>query len=213
MICGVDEAGKGAVLGPLVVAGVCCADEEACRRLGARDSKELSPSQRLEICHLIEREFRHEVILIGPSEIDAAMERMTLNELLVRMHAEIVRRLRPEIAYIDACDVNAARHGERVKASLGFECRIHSMHRADRLHPAVGAASILAKVRRDLAIEELSRTYGGIGSGYPSDPITRDFLERYIREHRMPPPIARRRWKTVIALMARLEQRDLGEGP
>ncbi|MDH7593681.1 MAG: ribonuclease HII [Methanomicrobiales archaeon] len=207
MICGVDEAGKGAVLGPLVVAGVCCGSEEECRRLGARDSKELTPSRRRELSRKIERQFRHAVISIEPAEIDAAMERSTLNDLLASAHAEIVRRLKPDVVYLDSCDVDAARFGGHVKGLLGFECSIHSLHGADRRHPVVGAASIIAKVRRDLAMEELCRVHGELGSGYPSDRITRKFLERYIAEHGAPPPYARKRWRTIARMMGEREQR------
>lgn len=209
MICGVDEAGKGAVLGPLVIAGVCCDSEDECRSLGARDSKELTPSRRSELSRDIERHFRHEVIFIEPAEIDAAMERSTLNALLASAHAEIVRRLKPDIVYLDACDVNAARFGEEVRRQLGFGCQIYSLHAADRRHPVVGAASIIAKVRRDHAMEELRRVHGELGSGYPSDRLTREFLERYIAEHGGPPPCARKRWKTVARMMQGMEQRRL----
>lgn len=212
MICGVDEAGKGSVLGPLVIAGVCCASDTECAAIGARDSKLLSPERRRCIAEEIGRRFRTSVVVFTPDEIDRAMERMTLNELVARGQAEVLRALRPDTAFLDACDVNEERFRETVRRHLDFGCRLVSEHGADRRYPVVGAASILAKVRRDLAIEELSRIYGELGSGYPSDPVTRAYLERYIREHRAPPPFARRRWKTVTRLLGQLEQSRLGCG-
>ena len=73
-------------------------------------------------------------------------------------------------------------------------------NRADARFPVVSAASILAKVRRDLRIKELAAEYGEIGSGYPSDPVTRRFLEAWLKRHGSPPPFARARWGTFARL-------------
>jgi ribonuclease HII len=211
MICGVDEAGKGAVLGPLVVAAVACHDDAECRALGARDSKELTPSRRTILCREITARFPVAVVAYSPGEIDTARETMTLNDFMARAHAEVISRLEPDLAYVDACDVDAPRYGGSVSAHLRSPCRIVSEHHADRQYAVVGAASIVAKVTRDAAIAALASEHGEIGSGYPSDPYTVAHLEAYLKVHRHPPPYARRSWATISALQAQREQRKLSE--
>jgi ribonuclease HII len=75
----------------------------------------------------------------------------------------------------------------------------------------VSAASIIAKVTRDREITILSEEFGKIGSGYPSDPVTIAFLSAYIKSHDAPPPIARKSWKTVSAMLVTNAQSSLTE--
>ncbi|MDV2481479.1 ribonuclease HII [Methanoculleus sp. Wushi-C6] len=195
-----DEAGKGSVLGPMVVAAVGCRAVEDLAALPIKDSKVLRPKQREEIYGVLFKEFSIAVVTIDAAGIDDCRTRMSMNECVAELHAEALMGLRPEQAYLDACDVNAERYGRTVAGHLDFPCDIVAEHRADARHKIVGAASIVAKVTRDRAIWELSQQYGKIGSGYPSDPVTIEFLRSYIREYGSPPPCARRSWKTVTNL-------------
>jgi ribonuclease HII len=211
ILCGVDEAGKGAVLGPLVVAGVACRRKRDLSDLGVKDSKALSPARREVLAGEIRASFPVEVLQISPGEIDA--RGMTMNALMARSHARVISALHPAIAVVDACDVVASRYGAMVSGHLDNPCRIVSRHHADRHHPAVSAASIVAKVERDHAIGVLKVEYGEIGSGYPSDPGTIRFLEGYIRQHGHPPPMARRSWETIRTLVTQAEQSSLLDFP
>jgi ribonuclease HII len=208
VICGVDEAGKGAVLGPLVVAAVACGSDEEAGRVGARDSKALTPARREEIYALITARFQVATRTITPREIDARPGH-TLNLSIARAHAAVVSDLGPELAILDACDVNEVRYGRTVAGFLTRRCRIRSLHEADRIHPVVGAASIVAKVLRDRAIAALAEEYGEIGSGYPSDPVTVAWLREYLEREHAPPACARASWATTRDLMAELLQRQL----
>lgn len=205
MICGVDEAGKGSVLGPLVVAAVACGSEEEARAIGARDSKTLSPGRREEIFPEILARFQVATRMIPPERIDAR-PRLSLNTCIARAHAGVVSELRPDLAILDACDVDARRYGRTVARFLTRRCRVLSVHDADRTHPVVGAASIVAKVLRDRAIADLARDHGEIGSGYPSDPVTIAYLREYLKARGAPPPFARASWATTRALMNELHQ-------
>ncbi|MCE5338992.1 ribonuclease HII [Methanoculleus sp. UBA303] len=200
MICGVDEAGKGSVLGPMVVAAVGCRATEDLAALPIRDSKVLRPKQREALYEILFRDFSIAIVTIDAAGIDDARSRMSMNECVAELHAEALTGLRPEYAYVDACDVNAERYGRTVAAHLDFPCAIVAEHRADARHKIVGAASVIAKVTRDRAIREIGEQYGKVGSGYPSDPVTIEFLRGYIREYGNPPPCARRSWKTVANL-------------
>jgi len=209
VICGVDEAGKGSVLGPLVVAAVAIPSERALDDLGVKDSKLLSPKERERLYALIKKRCKVATVRLDAADIDAVRLEMTLNVAVARAHAQAINKLSPACAYVDACDVNCLRYAEMVKGYLTHSCEIVSEHHADDKFPVVSAASIVAKVTRDRAIVTLSKKYGDIGSGYPSDPVTIRFLNTWIDEHKTPPPIARKSWKTVSAILARKHQRSL----
>lgn len=209
MICGVDEAGKGSVLGPLVVAGIGVSSEERLADLGVKDSKLLPPRERERLYREIRKRCRVATVVINAQEIDTIRAEMTMNACVARAHARVIQKLSPACAYVDACDVNCFRYAEMVRQHLPRPCEIVSEHHADGKFLVVSAASIIAKVVRDREIKKLALQYGEIGSGYPSDPVTIRWLTGYIGEHPAPPPIARRSWKTVGTLLAQKTQRSL----
>lgn len=209
MICGVDEAGKGSVLGPMVVAAVGVRSEDALDDLRVKDSKLLSAKERERLYTLIRKRCKVATVRLDANEIDAIRTEMTMNAAVARAHAQVIMKLSPHCAYVDACDVNIFRYAEMVKSHLDNHCEIVSEHHADEKFPVVSAASIIAKVTRDRAIVTLSKKYGELGSGYPSDPVTIRFLNDWIDEHRTPPLIARKSWKTVGAILARRSQKSL----
>jgi ribonuclease HII len=211
VICGVDEAGKGSVLGPMVVAAVGVSSEDILADLGVKDSKVLSAKERERLYIILRKKCRVATVKLDAQEIDLVRQDMTLNEAVARAHAQVIKKLAPDCAYVDACDVNTFRYAEMVKNHLVLPCKIVSEHHADEKFPVVSAASIIAKVTRDRAIATLAKKYGEIGSGYPSDPVTIRFLNSYIDKHRVPPPIARKSWKTVSAILAKKTQSSLGD--
>ncbi len=211
VICGVDEAGKGSVLGPLIIAAVGVSSEDVFSDIPVKDSKLLTPSVREDLYSVIKKQFRVTTVRIDAHEIDEIRREMTLNSCIARAHAKVIGRLSPSQAFVDACDVNSFRYAEMVKSHLACTCEIISEHHADETFKVVSAASIVAKVVRDHAIATLSKKYGTIGSGYPSDPITIAFLSAYIDEYKRPPPIARKSWKTVSTMIGMKEQSHLSE--
>jgi ribonuclease HII len=125
----------------------------------------------------------------------------------------VVSELSPRELYVDASDVNEKRYGETIRGFLPPDLRgirIVSEHHADRTYPVVSAASIIAKVRRDEAIENLWNEYGNFGSGYMTDPRTMNFLRDWRRTHTTFPPIVRLSWKTVKEIEDELGQSRLG---
>jgi ribonuclease HII len=211
VICGVDEAGKGSVLGPLVVAAVGVRSETSLSDLGLKDSKMLSEKERERLYPIIRKKCKVATISLNAQEIDRVRLDMTMNAAVARAHAQAITKLSPACAYVDACDVNIFRYAEMVKSNMPEPCEIVSEHHADEKFLVVSAASIVAKVTRDRAIRSLAKKYGEIGSGYPSDPVTIRYLTDYICEHRSPPPIARKSWKTVSNLIAKRSQSCLGD--
>lgn len=216
LICGVDEAGRGCVFGPLVIAGVVF-DEKKVKVLGdvgVKDSKLLTPKEREEIAEKIKSfALRFKVVEVTPAEIDfyvlKGKKLQKLNWLEAKVMARVIEELNPDIVYIDASDVNAERFGRWVGDFLTKKIRIVSEHNADQKWLVVGAASILAKVHRDKVVEELKNIYGDFGSGYPHDVKTVKFLEEWIKTYKQPPEFARKSWKTVKKLLVKQDKLEL----
>lgn len=204
-VLGIDEAGRGPVLGPLVVGGFLVPTDRVASlpELGVRDSKELTAAERTRIFEALGAVGERHHVVLAPSEIDTAVRSGRLNDLEARTFARLVRKTRPEIAYVDACDPVAARFGRTVAAYANVPTRVVSRHKADRDFPVVGAASIVAKVLRDRAIDRLRQELGtDPGSGYPSDPTTRAFLADLLRRGERPGYV-RHSWQTTKDLLPR----------
>ncbi len=205
---GIDEAGRGPVIGPMVIGAVVVDEENVpeLAKLGVKDSKKLSPGRREMLFDRIVNLLDDYVLLeLWPEEIDGRT--CTLNEFEVKNFIRALNSLKvkPDVLYIDAADVKEERFGEEISRGLDFAPRIIAEHKADDRFIPVSAASILAKVTRDRLIEALKEEYGEIGSGYPSDPRTRTFLEHYYREHGEFPPIVRKTWKTLEKIRENVE--------
>ncbi len=208
-VLGLDEAGRGSVLGPLVLGGFHC-DARAARELrsiGVRDSKLLTRAKREELFgrlpslgSCLSRE-------LAPRSVDAAVRRHRLNGLELEGFAALVQEAGPARVEVDACDVRAERFGARLAEAAEFRGPVESRHRADRDLPIVGAASIVAKVLRDRAIARLESQVGSpIGSGYPSDPRTVEYLRRAAADRsRDLPDGVRRSWATTQRVIRALE--------
>ena len=200
-ICGVDEAGRGSMLGPLVVAGITISKSKIklLKKLGVRDSKKLSPAAREYLYKkIIETVDDYHVIRIPPRVIDKSVANHSLNHLEAKYMARVISKLSPSTAFVDSCDVNSKRFGKEI-SELTSNTKIRSYHHADSKFVTVSAASILAKVSRDRAIMRLGKNHD-IGSGYPSDPKTKMFVKKSLRRnHDM--PFLRKSWKPVQVLM------------
>lgn len=212
MICGIDEAGRGPVLGPLVVAGVMVESDAPLRALSVRDSKKLSPERRTQLAPQIEKVGRHEILVVPAKDIDITRGEMSLNDFEARLFAKIIEQLRPAIAYVDAVDVDEIDFKRSIQRHVAYDVEIVSQHNADELFPVVSAASILAKVRRDAEIKAIEVELGEpVGSGYPGDPVTIAFLERWINEKGSLPPHTRATWDTAKRLLGNAATRKLEE--
>ncbi len=223
-ILGIDEAGRGAVIGPMVICGAVCRDDqsEELVRIGIKDSKQFTPKGREHAAQLIREVLEDAVIIVySPAEIDQAVRCRQLNVLEARGMAEIINSVCPDVVYVDAVGRiipglfisgpgirnfrQVLRDLVRVKPKLIIE------HNADERYPVVAAASVLAKVTRDRLVVSLHEKYGEpFGSGYP-DRKTVDFLIRYYQAHRCFPEDMRMNWKTRRKLVALLTQKKLDD--
>ena len=203
LMAGVDEAGRGSVIGPLVIAGVSFEENDLPKLadIGVKDSKLLSPQKRETLAPQIRKlALNCHVVFLSPVEIDRVVETgkrlHRLNRFEAQSMARVLAILKPDVAYVDASDVLADRFGEHIAENLDFTLKIVSEHKADITYPIVSAASIIAKVERDHAISSLQKKHGDLGCGYPSDSNTIKFLGDWIRKFGSYPDFVRKSWKT-----------------
>ena len=211
IIAGLDEAGRGCIIGPLVVAGVSIKhdQEEALRKMGVKDSKLLPHSRREELAKQIEEMAKDVIVIrVGPCKIDTyRKEGVGLNKIEALKFADVIRMLNPHLAYIDAPDTNLNRfHGFLTKLT-GNGTELVVRHKADRDYPVVSAASIIAKVQREIEIAKLKQEFGDFGSGYTSDERTITWLREFLKKNReFPEHLVRRSWITSSVLKGEREQ-------
>jgi ribonuclease HII len=198
-ILGFDEAGRGCVLGPMVVGGYMLTEDMAktVREAGGRDSKGMSATRREAIVPELEAlAVQWRTVALSPTAIDAG----NLNELEEQTFARIAAELAPDRVQIDAPvpPSGLGRFQRKMAALMHMPVdHVEVANQAEDRFPAVGAASVLAKVERDSAIAALRDDFGDIGSGYPSDPKTRRFLTQLLEDGEPLPPVVRTRWDTI----------------
>ena len=201
LVVGIDEAGRGPVIGPMVIAGVVLPLNHVSElhSLGVRDSKELDASKRAELAKVLTATLKHIVIVkVPPSLIDT----VNLNKLEINTFKYIAERLfklygeKIQVVYVDS--VGPPRHVIEAIQTISKKLKVVAEARADKRFIPVAAASIVAKVARDKEIERLSKLYGVRGSGYPTDPRTLEWIKQaYKQSPSNPPPFIRRSWSTL----------------
>lgn len=219
LILGIDDAGRGHVIGPMILAG-CLLDkstEDELKKLGVKDSKQLTPKRREFLAEVIrEKVEAFEVVIIYPDEIDSENSNGTkLNELEAFACARIINKINKGFGkmkvIVDCPSVSLIKWSDFLRARIKnlSNLEVSCEHKADRNHIAVAAASILAKSEREKEMERIREKYGEeIGSGYTSDPLTQKFLEKYAGKHK-DKGIFRKTWITWKNAYGNLKQRTL----
>jgi ribonuclease HII len=204
-VLGLDEAGRGPVLGPMVVAGVVVPEKmiKVLDKMGVKDSKRLTPNRRTVLSRKLTKMFDYEIVEISAMEIDKLRaDGVNLNDIEKLAMKKILKNLKADEIYIDALDVKEGRLQDEMQEFVGSKSKVTAEHKADDTYLVVGAASIIAKARRDEVMEKINKDYmratgdeDGIGSGYPSDPKTKEFLKKF--KYNEMPEFVRRSWATV----------------
>ena len=204
LLGGIDEAGRGPVIGPMAVAGVAL-DRKAqlrLKKLGVRDSKTLSSKRREELYGEIQLlSSRIATLMIQPDQIDEVVTKgrkyRKLNYLEAIYFARVADQLGASEVIVDASDSSPKRFRDNILEHMGRKCKVVAAHKADRDYTVVSAASVVAKVERDRAIERLKRRLGDFGSGYPSDPVTKAFILEKLKTGESLPDVVRKSWRTL----------------
>lgn len=219
IVGGVDEAGRGAVIGPMVVAGVSFREKDmrVLEKIGVRDSKQLSRKERAaKYGRLVELARSICICVVQSAEIDDNVSFKRLNHLEALSMAQVIDNINADTIFVDCCDVNQEKFRANILSHVRRRLRIasgkmevFSFHHADSLHLAVSAASIVAKIFREEEIGNIRKIHREIGSGYPSDKQTARFLKSWIDVAGVPPPFARCSWQPVKKLLWERQQRNL----
>ena len=212
ILCGIDEAGKGPLIGPLVICAFCIPEEkeEELKKMGVKDSKLLTPLQRRKLAEQL-RSFKHKMIVLSPQEIDEAIledNGLNLNWLEALKAVELIDELKPDSAVMDCPSPNIKAYKAYIVERLTHTTDLLCAHHADADHPVVGAASILAKEKREEEVRKLKQKYGDFGSGYMADPKTKMFLQENWDKY---PEIFRKSWEPYKKIAKEKGQSKLGE--
>jgi ribonuclease HII len=196
LVLGIDEAGRGSVIGPLVVGGVLMKRKKLkfLDRIGVKDSKRLSAKKRVVISRKIKKITEFKTTVISAEEIDNLRNAGTnLNQIETNAMTEIIKSFKPDLCCIDCIDVNENRFHDKIQ-KINPNMKVITEHKADDTYNIVSAASIIAKVERDKQLAILRKEYGNIGSGYPSDRHTIEYLKSLNGEY---PSMVRKTWNTI----------------
>jgi ribonuclease HII len=215
LILGIDDAGRGPVIGPMVLAGVLIEEEENedLKTIGAKDSKLLLAGKRKEIGDKIKAKYKYYTEVVYPKEIDASDN---LNYTEAIHAAMIINKLtenlnEPVEIILDCPSVNLiAWNGDVLKLLHKPDIvKMRCEHKADFNHPVVSAASIVAKEKREEEVARIKREKGiDFGSGYPSDPVTKEFIAANFEKEEYK-DIIRFSWSTVKKLKSDKGQKTL----
>ncbi len=187
-------------------------DEGKLRKLGVRDSKELSPRQRESLYPKIKKLAKDYVVLkISAQEIDELRKQINLNKIEAERMAQIIKSLGADTAYVDAPQVSTEKFKAYLLGLAKNHTEIIAENYADKKFPVVSAASIIAKVERDEEIEKIKKETGfDCGVGYSHDQRAIAFVKKFMRDERFSKYI-RHSWITTKELKGEEEQKNLKE--
>jgi len=224
-VIGVDEAGKGPVLGSMFI-GFSIINlpnglddlngyQDMLKDIGVCDSKKLSPNKRNLIYNELKSKMDMKYAQLTPALIDSNNAAGgKLNELEISAICQILNEEKPNLVMIDALTARPDTFGEEIQKRLNFECKIISENKADDKYQVVGAASIIAKELREQEVEQIKLNVHKIlseppysmqnppspGSGYPADPKTKAFLKEH-HSNKEFDFIFRKSWKTYTNIV------------
>ncbi len=220
---GIDEAGKGPVIGPLVMCGymIDSSKIDELKKMGVKDSKLLTPKRR-EYLEGKLKEMSEDIVVIklNAMDIDKLRGETNLNKIEIKRMQELVNSMDAEKVFIDAIESNVEKFRKEIIGGLSEKKKdlikkkkleIICENYADKKYPVVGAASIIAKVVRDADIDLIHKEYGDFGSGYPSDPRTIKFLKDWIKKNKKYPPFVRCSWITAKDIKKDNDQKGIKE--
>ena len=208
-ILGIDEAGKGPVIGPMIIAGVMIDEKDLEKLSEMKDSKLLLHKKRIFLAEIIKKICKYHIIEVSSEVIDEAIlsNELNLNWLEAYKQAEIINELKPDKVFVDCPSINCSAF-EKYLRNLVKNKNIEMVveHKADFKYKIVSAASILAKVKREEEMDKIRNKYGETGSGYPADPKTKLFLQKNWNKH---PEIFRKSWSTYKKISEKPKQKKL----
>jgi len=212
LVMGIDEAGRGPVIGPLVMCGYVIEGKDSIRlkKLGVKDSKKLSHKQRINfVPELKKLSSSITVHKLTAKEIDSMRTTTNLNKIEIKIMQGIINKIEPDKIIIDAIQSDVEKFHNYIMSGLNNkQVELICENFADNKYPEVSAASVIAKVERDREVDMLKH-YGFRGSGYTSDPATIAFLRKWLENNKTFPDFVRKSWITSQEMIKNREQKTL----
>jgi len=209
LVAGVDEAGRGPVLGPMVLCLAIASKsrEQELKTIGVKDSKMLSPKQRDVLAHEIRKDCKLHIAKITAKELNVLMKTKSLNQIEADAITEFIKEIpektmeQIEKIYIDVPDPIPIKFVHRLHIPKKLKEKIHASHKADVKYPICSAASIIAKTVRDAEIEKIKHELQcDFGTGYSHDVNTIECIEKNIDDSRWH-KYMRMEWSTAKRLL------------
>ncbi len=198
----------------MVIAGVMIdeKDEDKLRKIGAKDSKVLSPHQRERLYPLIKKIAKDYVALkVSAKEIDEMRKEKNLNIIEAEKMAQIIKALNADKAYVDTPQASTGKFKAILLNLAQNHTEIIAENYCDERYPVCSAASIIAKVERDSEVEKIKKIVGfDFGVGYSHDSRSIEFVKKCLKEKKFLEYI-RQSWVTVDSLKSKKEQKSLKE--
>jgi len=216
-VLGIDEAGRGPVLGSMFIGGFLIDEDETSKLedIGAKDSKKLSDRKRENIRGKLDSIGDIYLEKFTASSIDRMMDVMSINDIELKGFADVIDRAEPDKVIMDLPEPDAEKFIGKIKDLMDTDhnqVEFVAEHGADDEYPVVSAASIVAKSARESHVEDLHSKYGyDFASGYPHDKPTIEFIEKYIEQEGELPSETRKSWSTAQRLMKQSSQNTLGD--
>ncbi len=178
MIAGVDEAGRGSVIGPLVIALAEIPESKLSllTEIGVKDSKLLKRNKRKEILEKVNNIAKFYYKIFDAHEIVNFMKLKSLNQLELGGMVNLSNSARSEKIIIDCPSAGITSFSKDINCLLNNPKTLIIEHKADLNHSIVALASIAAKEKREDLIDVLKEKFGDFGSGYPADPKAKAYL-------------------------------------
>ncbi|WP_304124031.1 ribonuclease HII [Methanosphaera cuniculi] len=196
-VLGIDEAGRGSVIGPLVMGCVIMPRDKLrfLKRIGVNDSKKLTSNKRKIVSRKIKKIAQFDTRIITAQQIDQQrLNGTNLNQIETNAMFDLIKTHKPDLCCIDCIDVNETRFHDLIQ-QIDPNMQVITEHKADETYDIVSAASIIAKTTRDREVEIIRQEYGRLGSGYPSDQTTINYLKTI--ENGEYPDFVRKTWTTI----------------
>lgn len=218
IIAGIDEAGRGAVVGPMVIAGISIesGNHKKLKKIGVKDSKELTPKKREQLYKEIERLAKDIVVIKIPACMITAYQskKINLDQIEAIKMADIIKMLQADKFYVDSIEQNSKKFEKMIRENLDKDYNVVVKNYLDENIPVVSAASIIAKVERDREIEEIKKEVNfDFGVGYSHDEKTIKFIEKILVTEDSPPKYLRLKWETVRDVASRLLEKNIKVKP
>ncbi|NHJ46824.1 MAG: ribonuclease HII [Asgard group archaeon] len=218
IVVGADEAGRGLIIGPMVI-GACAINDEILQKftsIGIKDSKKYSSHQKLMThANLVKKESLAWSVKILHADVLTNFNKngMTMDEAEAYTFYRALEEIIKKVPKIDEYQVDNFQAKKKLKSLITDNPKMKNISlkvlpRADLQYPAVSAGSLLARGQSLTELDKIRKQHGNFGSGSTNDKRTINWLKQYyIQNKSWPKKIVRVYWKTIDRIEKEIKKR------